>query len=304
MLNFSQDNRQEPRSSNQGRQFSVNLLTESRLETRRIATSRTENFVVASFLLPKAMRQSFYDIYAFCRVADDLSDDSPSPAVALTRLDDFQRQLDDLFANRAVEGLFVALADTIDRYSLPKQPFDDLLDAFRQDQRKTRYADIDEVLEYCQRSACPVGRILLHLTDCVDPQNTNLSDRLCIGLQLTNFLQDVARDLQIKRVYLPEDQMQRFGVHEAMLYASTSSPEFRQLLKSECDRASDYLHQGLELANHVPRWFAADIRLFAHGGLATLNAIRRVEFDVLSRRPTVSRWRQAAMIARAAVGLL
>jgi phytoene/squalene synthetase len=121
---------------------------------------------------------------------------------------------------------------------------------------------------------------------------------------LTNFLQDVSRDLKIERVYLSEDQMQRFEVSEAMLHASTASPEFRRLLKSECDRASEYLHQGLELANHVPRWFAADVRLFAHGGLATLNAIRRVDFDVLSRRPTVSRWRQTAMVVRAAAGLL
>jgi squalene synthase HpnC len=264
-------------------------------ETRRLARSHYENFVVASVLLPRSLRQPFYNVYAFCRAADDLADQSPSPEVA-------QSQLNDTFAGRPRDNLFIALRSTIGQFQLPKQPFDDLLAAFRQDQSKRRYENFDQLLDYCSRSANPVGRIVLRLGDCDDPVNAELSDQICTGLQLANCWQDVARDYVIGRVYLPADQMSQFAVNEEMLAQSRTPQPLRQLLASQCDRAEEFLQRGLPLAGHVPRWLANDVKLFAHGGLATLDAIRRIDFDVLGKRPTVSRWRQAGLVLRAMLG--
>jgi squalene synthase HpnC len=269
-----------------------------------LARSHYENFLVASVLLPRRLRQPFYNIYAFCRTADDLADESPSPAEALVRLERFQRELDESFRGKPRENLFIALMQTVGQFDLPKQPFDDLLDAFRQDQRQHRYRDFAELQSYCRRSANPVGRIVLHLGRCSDAVNAELSDQICTGLQLANFWQDVARDHAAGRIYLPQDVMRQHGVSEAMFSEPATPYPLRQSLKSECDRAEGFLRRGLALADRVPRWLSGDVRLFAHGGLATLAAIRRIDYDVLTRRPVVSKARQAWMVAKAAVGLL
>jgi squalene synthase HpnC len=299
-----QHNRDVLRSSNPDRRVAVGaaVLSTAEKETRRLARSHHENFLVASVLLPRSLRQPFYNVYAFCRTADDLADQSPSSELALQRLDEFQSQLDDTFAERPRGNLFIALSRTIQQFQLPKQPFDDLLAAFRQDQSKRRYANHEQLLDYCSRSANPVGRIVLRLGDCDDEVNAQLSDQICSGLQLANFWQDVARDYVIGRVYLPADQMSRFGVSEEMLGQSSAPQPLRQLLASECDRAEDFFECGLPLAGRVPHWLANDIKLFAYGGLATLEAIRRIDFDVLHKRPTVSRWRQAGLVVRAVLG--
>jgi squalene synthase HpnC len=273
-------------------------------QTRRLARSHYENFLVASILLPRRLRQPFYNIYAFCRTADDLADESESPDAALRHLDDYQEKLDAVFDGAAPDGLFLALANTINQFDLTKQPFDDLLDAFRQDQRKTRYSTFDEVHDYCRRSANPVGRIVLGLVGTSDDRTRELSDEICTGLQLANFWQDVSRDHRKGRIYLPADEMRRFGVDETMFQQSDTPQPLRQLLASECNRAEAFLERGLGLAQHVPPWFASDVRLFAHGGLATLRAIRRIEFDVLRVRPTVGRSTQLWMLLRAAMGRL
>ncbi|MEM1069189.1 MAG: squalene synthase HpnC [Planctomycetota bacterium] len=273
-------------------------------ETRRLAKSHYENFLVASVLLPRWMRQPFYNVYAFCRTADDLADESGSPESALEKLSEFQIRLDQTFQGDPPDALFVALSGTIQAYRLPKQPFDDLLDAFRQDQRKTRYANFAELAHYCQRSANPVGRLVLQLADACTAENADLSGSICTGLQLANFWQDVARDYRIGRVYLPADEMERFGVKESMLENSTASPELKRLLASECDRAEALFHRGLPLCDSVPSWLANDIRLFAHGGLETLAAIRRIGFDVLAKRPTVSKSRQGWLVLRAMLRML
>lgn len=272
--------------------------------TRRLAKSHYENFLVASVLLPSRLRQPFYNVYAFCRIADDLADESLSHESALEQLEKLQEQLDQTYAGRPTEDLLVALAKTIDQFNLPKDDFDDLLIAFRRDQRKTRYADADELSDYCRHSANPVGRIVLRLGGCFDAENAALSDRICTGLQLANFWQDVARDKAIGRIYLPATSMSKFGVTEAMLEESSASSELRQLLASECERAEILLRSGLPLADRVPRWLSGDVKLFVHGGLATLAAIERVDFDVLQTRPTVSKLRQIALVARVAMGLL
>jgi squalene synthase HpnC len=274
------------------------------IETRRLARSHDENFLVASLLLPRRLRQPFYNVYAFCRTGDDLADQSPSAEIALSRLQDFQRQLDDTFAGKPCENLFIALAATIDQFDLPQQPFDQLLDAFRQDQHKTRYESFDQLFDYCRRSANPVGRIVLRLGDCFDEENAALSDQICTALQLTNFWQDVARDYVIGRIYVPQDVMSRFGVSESMLGHATTSDELRQLLASECDRAESFFQRGLPLADRVPGWLSSDVKLFVHGGLATLKEIRKIDFDVLRVRPSVSKWRQTGLLVRAMLGLL
>lgn len=279
-------------------------LTAAENETRRLARSHYENFLVASILLPRRLHQPFFNVYAFCRTADDLADESPTKELALQRLEAFQQDLDATFAGSPSEGLFLALAHTVEEFKLDKQPFDDLLDAFRQDQRKSRYETFAEVLDYCRGSANPVGRIVLALADCHDAENATLSDSICTGLQLANFLQDVSSDYQRGRIYLPRDEMNRFEVAEAMFDQATTPPALRHLLGSECQRAEDFLRAGLRLAEQVPRWFAGDVRLFAHGGLATLDAIRRIDFDVLRIRPTVSKRQQCSLLLRAMFRLL
>ncbi len=281
---------------------SQSALKAAELQTRALARSRAENFLVASVLLPRRLRQPFYNVYAYCRTADDLADEAASPAEALARLSEFGRQLGDIYEGRPVAGLFVALGHTIAQFDLPRQPFEDLLDAFRQDQHKQRYANFDELLHYCRRSANPVGRIVLCLGGCLDEQNALLSDQICTGLQLANCWQDVARDHSIGRVYLPLDAMARHGVDEEMFTAATTPGPLRDLLSSECDRAEGFLRRGIPLAERVPRWFSADIRLFVQGGLATIEAIRRIDFDVLGQRPTTAKHRRLWMLAKAAVG--
>ncbi|MGI9474337.1 MAG: squalene synthase HpnC [Rubripirellula sp.] len=267
--------------------------------TRELATSHYENFLVASILLPRKVRQPFYNVYAYCRTADDLADESPTPEVALAELDRFQICLEEAFAGEPSDPLFLALATTIEQFQLSKQPFLDLLDAFRQDQTKHHYASIDELLDYCRRSANPVGRIVLQLGDSIDEENLRYSDLICSGLQLANFWQDVGRDYEMGRIYLPSDQMARFGVEESMLADKSTPRSLRKLLAEECDRAEEMFRKGLPLAGRVVPWLANDIKLFAHGGLQTLEAIRRVDYDVLRERPKVSKWGQAKLVLRA-----
>lgn len=298
-----QINRGEGGSSNPplGR---ASTLAEAEAYCRRLARGHYENFVVASFLLPRRMRQPFFNVYAFCRHADDLADESGSPQLAQERLAAWQVGLDRCFAGQAEHPIFVALADTIRTLRLTQPPFDDLLDAFRQDQVKTRYADFDELLDYCRRSAAPVGRIVLRMAEADSSENIALSDAVCTGLQLANHWQDIARDFSGGRIYLPLDSLAREGVSEAMLGAGVASAEVKGLIAKECARARHFLLQGLPLAERVPRWLAADVRLFVHGGLATLDAIAAADYDTLARRPRVSRWKQIKLTLRAVMGRL
>ncbi|QEG02555.1 All-trans-phytoene synthase [Stieleria maiorica] len=280
-------------------------LKQSEQFCRRLATGHYENFLVASILLPRRMRQPFYNIYAFCRTADDLADESASDTIALHELDALQQQIDRLFRGQSpAEGLFPALADTIARFQLDKQPFDDLLSAFRQDQRIKQYESMPQLLDYCSRSANPVGRLVLQLADALTPTTAAFSDQICTGLQLANFWQDVSRDHAIGRVYLPGDLRRRFGVTPTMLSQPSSPPALREMLAFLCDQAEDCFRQGLPLADHVPRWLRNDLLLFAHGGLATLQAIRDIDFDVLRVRPTVGKFKQGLLVGRAFLGTL
>ena len=279
------------------------VLKQAEKDCRQLACSHYENFLVASVLLPRRLRQPFYNVYAFCRTADDLADESPSPDVATSKLNKLQSDLDATFAGNPPDGPMVALHHTVHAFQLSKRPFDDLLDAFRQDQFKHRYANIDELLDYCRRSANPVGRIVLDLAGATTPDSVAGSDAICTGLQLANFWQDVSRDFAIGRVYLPQDRMEQYSVQEHVLSGSTTPDSLKRLLRSECDSTEQLFDRGLKQMQDVPKWFYRNVRLFAEGGRATLQAIRDADFDVLRSRPRVGKWTQTKLLLRTWAGI-
>lgn len=272
---------------------------ESRHYCRRLAESHYENFTVGSFLLPKRLRQHFFNIYAYCRWADDLADETGDSRRSLALLDWWESQLLDCYEGRARHPVFVALSETIQSFEIPPEPFADLLVAFRQDQRVTRYQTMDELLGYCRNSANPVGRLVLYLAGCHDERSLELSDSICTGLQLANFWQDVANDWDRGRIYLPAQWRERHGYDESMFARHECNNDFREMLAAAVDDAEGRLRAGLPLVGGVPREFRLSIDLFIHGGLAVLDAIRRQEYDVWSQRPVVTKWRKMCLMVGA-----
>ncbi len=270
---------------------------ESRRYCRRLAKSHYENFTVAGFLLPSGLRQHFCNIYAYCRWADDLADETGDSQQSLALLDWWESQLGDCYDGRMSHPVFVALAETIRRFEIPPQPFADLLVAFRQDQHVTRYQTMDELLGYCGNSANPVGRLVLYLAGCHDQVSVELSDSICTGLQLANFWQDVANDWERGRIYLPAEWRERFGYDESMFAGRQCNDAFREMMAAAVDDAQQRLRVGLPLVGRVPREFRLSIDLFVHGGLAVLDTIRRRRYDVWSKRPVVTRWRKIRLMA-------
>jgi squalene synthase HpnC len=265
---------------------------------RVLARRHYENFTVASRLLPRDLRPHFYAIYAYCRTADDLADELGSPTESLTALDCWQQELERCYAGKTWHPVFVALADTIESFDIPREPFERLLEAFRHDQFVTRYGTHEEVLAYCRNSADPVGRLVLYLGRCHDEERGKLADSICTGLQLANFCQDVAHDFRRGRIYLPQDTLTSTGCDESELTDRQQTPQAREALRIEVDRAEHYLRAGEPLVALVPRELRVDIALFIAGGLAILNAIRRQDFDVWTSRPRVSRFDQLKLLAR------
>jgi squalene synthase HpnC len=273
-------------------------LDEAQRYCRRLARAHYENFAVASWLLPRALRQHFYNVYAYCRWADDLADETGDPARALALLDWWECELRACFAGQARHPVFVALRETIDEFAIPIGPLSDLLVAFRQDQRITRYEKQSDVLDYCRYSANPVGRLVLYLGRCHDERRGVLADAICTGLQLANFCQDVARDWDKGRIYLPLANCAACGYNESMFAARQTNDAFRAVLAGQVAVAETYLRLGAPLASQMPPALAADVELFAAGGLAVLRAIRRIDYDVWRVRPTVSRSTQLGLLAR------
>ena len=273
-------------------------LREGRRYCRRLARRHYENFTVAGFLLPRNLRQHFHNIYAYCRWADDLADETSGPEESLRLLDWWQGQLEDCYRGRTSHPVFVALAETIEQFDIPADPFAHLLVAFRQDQRTARYETFDELLGYCRHSANPVGHLILYLGRCYDTGRAELSDSICTGLQLANFWQDVARDFDQGRVYLPQADCRRFGYDYEMFARREVNRAFRALAAYEVDRASAWLQRGLPLVEMLPRELRLDVSLFAHGGLAILDRIRRLDYDVWSRRPTLGKLDKLRILAR------
>ena len=279
-------------------------LDEARAWCKHLAESHYENFHVASWFLPKDLRPHFHAIYAYCRVSDDLSDEVGDTEQSLALLDIWERELDACYEGQARHPVFVALAETIRDCFIPKEPFADLLVAFRQDQKVTRFDTIDDVLAYCRYSANPVGRLVLYACGESNEENNRLSDATCTALQLANFWQDVREDYARGRVYIPKNDMEVFRVSEEQIAEGIVTPEFRGLMRCEVDYARSLFEQGLPLIGKVSRDLALDLDLFSRGGLEVLRAIERQGYDVLTARPAISKRRKLALALRAVSGKL
>ncbi|HEY1793588.1 MAG TPA: squalene synthase HpnC [Opitutaceae bacterium] len=277
-------------------------LDEARAYCRRLTGSHYENFHVASWFLPKALRPHFHAIYAFCRISDDLGDEVGNPLQSLALLGEWRRELDACYEGHARHAVFVALRETIRACSIPKEPFADLLAAFCRDQTVTRYSSRAELMEYCRYSAAPVGRLVLYASGEADEARFALSDATCSALQLANFWQDIGRDFAMGRIYLPQDQMSRFGVTERDIATRDATPEFREMLRSEVQFARSLFEKGLPLIGMVRRDLALDLELFSSGGMEILRAIERRDFDVLASRPALSKGAKLKLALRAAAG--
>ncbi len=268
---------------------------------RKLAKSHYENFTVASWFLPREKRPHVYAIYAFCRFVDDLGDESPGDRLGL--LDWWENELRSCYSSTPTHPIAVALRETIHRFEIPQEPFLKLVEANRMDQKVSRHATYDDLLRYCDHSANPVGHLFLYLFGYRDEERQRLSDATCTALQLTNFWQDVRRDLDMGRVYIPQEDMERFGYTEEKLHAGVVDDSFRDLMRFQVDRARVLFDQGAELVDTVEGAVRLDIALFTLGGLHILKAIERRRYDVLSSRPTLSKIARAWLVARTAAGL-
>jgi squalene synthase HpnC len=265
----------------------------------RLARSHYENFSVATWFLPKRLRQHFYNVYAYCRISDDLGDETGNPEASLHLLDEWNAELNACYDGNPRHPVFVALAGTVREFQIPKHEFSDLITAFRQDQKITRYETFDDLLGYCRYSANPVGHLVLYLCGHRDAERQQLSDFTCTALQLANFWQDVSIDYEKDRIYLPLEDLRNFGVTESEIAAKENSAEFRAMMRFEVDRARNWFERGLPLAGKVGGELAIDIELFTRGGQQILNAIEAQDYAVLGRRPVISKLRKLALVARA-----
>ena len=264
--------------------------------TRWLATRHYENFQVVSFLLPKHLHQDFYNVYSFCRWADDLGDEIGDTAESLRLLIWWRRELHRMYEGTASHPVFVALQGTVARTQLPIQPFDDLITAFERDQTVTRYRNFDEVFEYCRYSANPVGRLVLGLCGYHDAARQELSDATCTALQLANFWQDVTVDWQKDRVYLPLDLLEKHGYPVEGIAARRFDTRFRAAMQEAVEVARGLFVKGLPLADRVDRRLAIDLELFSRGGLKVLEKIERQDYNVLAARPKISKIERVGLL--------
>jgi len=305
-------------------------LEEAQQYCARLAHSHYENFSVVTWFLPKHLHQHFYNVYAYCRISDDLGDEVGDAEQSLVLLDEWEGELNATYISMVEPPLkdlrqpvdkpqadfpgrdqaiprhpvFIALRETIREFDIPCQPFADLLTAFRQDQTISRYATFEDVLGYCHYSANPVGHLVLYLCGYRDAERQKLSDYTCTALQLANFWQDVSVDYAKGRIYLPLEDLAKYRVNESDIAERRATPQFLEMMKFEIARAREWFQMGLPLAKMVDRQLALDIELFSRGGQEILNAIERQTYDVLRRRPSISRPRKLWLVARAALGKL
>lgn len=283
-------------------------LSEAREYCKRLATSHYENFSVATWFLPKELHQHFYNVYSYCRISDDLGDEVGDKRLSFYLLDRWEEELRACYAHlndaSGISGgprhpVFVALADTIRQFGIPQHEFSDLLTAFRQDQTVTRYEKFEDLLGYCRYSANPVGHLVLYLCGYHDAERQQLSDFTCTALQLANFWQDVAVDHGKGRIYLPLEDLRRFGVAEEQIAEGRATPEFLAMMAFEVERAREWFRRGLPLKDEVAKHLALDIELFSRGGMEILNAIERQGYDVLKQRPVISKPRKLWLVVSA-----
>jgi squalene synthase HpnC/squalene synthase HpnD len=272
--------------------------------TRWLATHHYENFNVVSWLLPRHLHQHFYNVYAYCRWADDLGDEVPDHARALALLDAWEGELRLCYfpGKSPAHPVLIALRETIREKNIPQKPFSDLLKAFRQDQRVQRYASWDEVLDYCVYSANPVGRLVLYVCGYRDEERQRLSDYTCTALQLANFWQDVSRDLEKGRIYIPLDAIAAHGLTEADITGRRFDARYVSLMKDLIARTRGLFAAGLPLAQRVDSTLRIDIELFSRGGMWILDAIEKQGYDTLNRRPTLTKRAKVRLLGRALGG--
>jgi squalene synthase HpnC len=277
-------------------------LEESREYCRRLARSHYENFSVASWFLPQRLRQHFFNVYAYCRISDDLGDEVGDPAASLDLLDQWERELNACYNGNPRHPVFVALSETVRQFAIPEHEFSDLLRAFRRDQTVTRFETFNDVLAYCRYSANPVGHLVLYLCGYRDAERQRLSDYTCTALQLANFWQDVTVDYEKGRIYLPLEDLRRFSVSEEDIAAQCNTAAFCEMMRFEVTRAREWFDQGVPLIAKVDRELSLDLDLFTRGGQEILNAIEKQDFAVLGRRPSISKPRKLALVMHALVG--
>ena len=269
----------------------------------QLAKTHYENFTVGSWFLPRKLRPHLFAVYAFCRHTDDLGDEAAGDRLAL--LDAWEAELGQCYGGTPAHPIMTALQNTIARYAIPREPFHKLIEANRIDQRQRRFSTYPELLYYCDYSANPVGHMVLYVLGHRDQERQQLSDATCTALQLANFWQDVRRDWAMGRLYIPQEDMARFGYSEEELAGGVVNDRFRALIRFEVDRAQALFRQGLPLARKLRGMAKLDVALFSRGGLSVLGAIRRQRYDVLSQRPTVSKprkiWLMLATAARIAL---
>jgi squalene synthase HpnC len=272
--------------------------------TRWLATHHYENFHVVTFLLPKRLHQDFYNVYSFCRWADDLGDEIGDAAESLRLLAWWREELHAMYEGKVRHPVFVALEGTARKHDLPAGLFDDLISAFEQDQRVTLYHNWQELFRYCRYSANPVGRLVLRLCGYADEERDRLSDATCTALQLANFWQDVTMDLERNRVYLPLDLLARHGYGMDDLRTRTFNPAFQAAMKEAVDVAQALFYEGLPLLETVDRRLAFDLGLFSRGGLRILDKIERQQYNVLERRPSISKFERVQLLLASLWGAL
>jgi squalene synthase HpnC len=274
-------------------------VDESLAYTRWLATHHYENFHVVSFLLPKRLHQDFYNVYSFCRWADDLADEIGDTKESLRLLAWWRTELQAMYAGEPSHPVFVALQATAERHHLLQETFDDLIKAFEQDQVVTRYKNFDELFQYCRYSANPVGRLVLGLCGYRDAARHELSDATCTALQLANFWQDVIVDLEKDRVYIPLDILAKHNFPVESLFERRFDDRFREVMKDSIAVARDLFHQGLPLAGQVDRRLAIDLELFSRGGLKILEKIEQQDYNVLRARPKISKVERVGLLLSA-----
>ncbi len=260
----------------------------------RLAKSHYENFTVASFFLPRSKRMHFYAIYAFCRFVDDLGDEFEGDR--LRALEYWQQETEACFSSAPTHPYMVALQNTIRTFDIPKEPFLRLIEANRMDQTVTRYPTYNDLDYYCRHSANPVGHLVLYVCGYRDEERQNLSDYTCTALQLANFWQDVSRDYSKGRIYIPSEDMETFGYSEDDLARSLVTDNFRRLMGFQVERAREFFQNGLPLVDMVDDGLKLDIALFSRGGMRVLDSIKRENYDVLTKRPVVSKGRKVSML--------
>lgn len=271
-------------------------VDESLRYTQWLATHHYENFHVVSFLLPKRLHQDFYNVYAFCRWADDLGDEIGDREESLRLLGWWRSELEAMYQERVQHPVFVALEGTVQKYALPMQLFSDLITAFEQDQTVTRYHNWDELFSYCRYSANPVGRLVLRLCGYADAERDRMSDATCTALQLANFWQDVTVDFEKDRVYLPLDLLTKHGYSVAELGARKFNTAFQAAMRDAVAVARELFIKGRPLAKTVDKRLAFDLDLFSRGGMRVLEKIERQDYNVLARRPAISKFERLQLL--------